>query len=121
MCRSTFAAETIAAAEALDELFLVTSLTSDTFDRMQKRVLVATPPTLCTDCRSLSVHVETRKLPVTEKRLMVEVSVITQCVDRDEVVLHWVATDVQQADTLTKHTASITLQNTLRDAVWNFE
>ena len=121
VCRSTFAAETIAAAEALDELFLVTSLTNDTFDRLRKRTLVDTPPTLCTDCRSLSDHVETRKLPVTEKRLMVELSVITECVDRDEVVLHWVATDVQLADALTKHTASITLANTLRDAAWTFE
>ena len=121
VCRSTFAAETIAAAEALDELFLVTSLTNDTFDRLRKRTLVATPPTLCTDCRSLSDHVETRKLPVTEKRLMVELSVITESVDRDEVVLHWVATDVQLADALTKHTASITLANTLRDAAWTFE
>ena len=66
-------------------------------------------------------HVETRKLPVTEKRLMVEFSVITECVDRDEVVLHWVVTDVQLADALTKHTASLTLQNALRDAVWTFE
>ena len=121
VCRSTFAAETIAAAEALDELFLVTSLTSDTFDRMQKRTLVATPPTLCTDCRSLSDHVETRKLPVTERRLMVELCVITESVDRDEVVLHWVATEVQLADALTKHTAPLTLQNALRDAVWTFD
>ena len=52
---------------------------------------------------------------------MVELSVITESVDRDEVVLHWVATDVQLADALTKHTASITLANTLRDAAWTFE
>ena len=88
VCRSTFAAETIAAAEALDELFLVRSLTNDTFNRMKEELLVISPPIMCTDCRSLLDHVESRKLPVTEKRLMVDLSVITESVDKDQVVLH---------------------------------
>ena len=49
VCQSTFAAETIAVAEALDDLFLVKSLTNDTFDRMKEKLLVASPPILCTD------------------------------------------------------------------------
>ena len=120
VCRSTFAAETLAAAEAMDELFLLKSLFNDTFGRMKNKNICDSPPTLNTDCRSLYDHVKNRKLPVSEKRLMVELSALSESVENGEVVLHWVPTDVQLADALTKHTASITLHNALRAGVWTF-
>ena len=104
----------------MDELFLLKSLFNDTFGRMKNKNICDSPPTLYTDCRSLYDHVKNRKLPVSEKRLMVELSALSESVENGEVVLHWVPTDVQLADALTKHTASITLHNALRAGVWTF-
>ena len=120
VCRSTFAAETMAATEAMDELFMLKSLFNDTFGRMKNKKILDSPPILNTDCRSLYDHVENRKLPVTEKRLMVELSALSEGVENGEVVLHWVPTEVQLADALTKHTTSLTLQNALRAGACTF-
>ena len=87
---------------------------------MKDKNIRDSPPTLNTDCRSLYDHVKNRKLPVSEKRLMVELSALSESVENGEVVLHWVPTDVQLADAPTKHTASITLHNPPCAAVWTF-
>ena len=110
----------MAATEAMDELFMLKSLFNDTFGRMKNKKFLDSPPILNTDCRSLYDHVKNRKLPVTEKRLMVELSALSEGVENGEVVLHWVPTDVQLADALTKHTTSLTLQNALRAGQWTF-
>ena len=73
VCRSTFAAETMAATEAMDEMFMLKSLFSDTFGHMKNKQILDSSPILNTNCCSLCDHVANRKLPVTGKRLMVDV------------------------------------------------
>ena len=110
----------MAATEAMDELFILKSLFDDTFGRLKSRHIKMAPPTLNTDCRPLYDHVAGSKLPVTEKRLMVELNALSEGVERKEVVLNWVPTNVQLADALTKHGASVVLFNALRDGEWVF-
>ena len=49
---------------------------------------------------------------------MVELSALSESLENGEVVLHGVPTDVQLADALSKHTASITLHNALHNPRW---
>ena len=79
----------------------------------KNKTISDTPPILNTDCCSLFDHISKKKLPVSEKRLMVELSAPSEAVDRGEVTLHWVPTDAQLADPVTKHTYAVPLQKAL--------
>ena len=63
VCRSTFAAETLAAAEAMDELFLLKSLFNDTFGRMKNKNICDFPPTLNTGVIPCTIMLRTVNSP----------------------------------------------------------
>jgi hypothetical protein len=106
ICRSTFAAETMVASDALDEMFVLRQIWQSLMGEIPTTVLK-------TDCRSLYDHVLHRK-QVTEKRLTVDLAAITESIALQELNrLEWVATDRQLADALTKHTTALQLIQSL--------
>ena len=93
--KSTFAGETLACSACVDEMFLISNW-------MREFVGKGMPVTLQTDCASLFDHIYLQKA-VSEKRLLVELSVIKEAIAAGEVTnLKWVPTNSQLADTLTK-------------------
>lgn len=93
--RSTMAGETLACAQALDNLFPITSVT-------EKLFLRDLPVLVRIDCRSCFDHLRGHK-NLTEKRLVVEIQAIKEMVEQGIVTqVQWVPSERELADTLTK-------------------
>ena len=94
VARSTLAAETLSAVEAIDAALLLRNQINE--------ILSVTPSvTLYTDCRSLHENVHTSKI-VTDKSLRVSASYVRQLVNNGEIKVCWVDSHHQLADSLTK-------------------
>ena len=110
VCRSTFAAETMACCEGLEAGQFVRSFLATTFSGKLRRIeeLYGNRLHCFSDCRSLYDHVHRQGLPriPSDKRLAVDLAAIRQMIDREQQngreLLHWVPTNVQLADILTK-------------------
>ena len=110
VARSTFAAETLVAVDAMDESValnqLLTWLTGWTV-----------PVNLRVDCKSLHDHIYKSK-GCTEKRLVVELESIKQAIRNEDINrVDWVETTQQLADALTKKMTPIHLLRVLRTGV----
>ena len=98
--RSTLAAETLAAVDALDSAFLVSKLLSEFLGETENREI-----DLFTDNKSLYDNVNTSNL-VSDKRLRVDISAVREMVIEDRVNFKWISGKIQLADVLTKKGAS---------------
>ena len=98
--RSTLAAETLAAVDALDSAFLVSKLLSEFLGEKENREI-----DLFTDNKSLYDSVNTSNL-VSDKRLRVDISAVREMVVEDRVNFKWISGKIQLADVLTKKGAS---------------
>ena len=106
VCRSTFAAETMIASDALDDLFVLRDLWLGLFGTNPVTVLK-------TDFHSLYDHVFHGK-QVTEKRLTVDLAAISESLQLQELGrFEWIPTNDQLADVLTKHTTAVQLLSSL--------
>ena len=94
--RSTLAAETLAAMDALDSAFLIARILSELLSEEKNREI-----RVYTDNKSLHDVTRTSHL-VEDKRLRIEVSALREMLEKDNVSLHWVNSDAQLADALTK-------------------
>ena len=94
--RSTLAAETLAATDALDSAYLVSKLLADFLCEKKTREIE-----LITDNKSLYEAVKTSNL-LMDKRLRVEISSLREMVEKDMVNVKWVGAAEQLADALTK-------------------
>ena len=111
VARSTLAAETMAAVEALDAAYMVASILKELLGEKKNREI-----RLFVDNKSLFDAVKTCNL-VSDKRLRVDLAAIREMIEKDDVALMWVAASYQLADVLTKNGASKTrLLNVLRSA-----
>lgn len=95
ICRSTLAAECLAAADAVDRgLYISEMLTAILPNKV--RLVVKT------DCRSLVDTVKANRR-LTEKRLAIDVALLAELLANGQLWgLQWVATSQQLADALTK-------------------
>ena len=98
--RSTLAAETLAAIEALDSAYLVAKLLSEFLSEKNTREI-----DIFTDNKSLYDAVGTSNL-VVEKRLRVDIAALREMLEKDNVNFKWVESSHQLADALTKKGAS---------------
>ena len=98
--RSTLAAETLAATDALDSAYLVSKLLAEFLSENKTREIE-----LITDNKSLYEVVNTSNL-LMDKRLRVEISSLREMVEKDKVSVKWVNAAEQLADVLTKKGAS---------------
>ena len=100
--RSTLAAETLAAVESLDAAFFVSNLVSEVlFAEKGAKVEML----LFTDNKSLHDAVHTTNV-IGDKRLRVDISALREMIERREFTMHWIESDKQVADVLTKKGAS---------------
>ena len=91
-------------------MFLISNL-------MREIVGKGMPVTIRTDCASLLDHIYLQK-PVSEKRLLVELSVMKDAIAADEVMnLERVPTNSQLADALTKSGYNYRFLRTLSNAI----
>ena len=110
VCRSTFAAETMACCEGLEAGQFVRSFLATTLQGRLCRIeeLYGHNLHCFSDCRSLYDHVHRQGLPrlPSDKRLAIDLAAIRQMMDQEQrggrQLLHWVPTHVQLADILTK-------------------
>ena len=95
VARSTFAAETLMATDAIDATYPLQYLWMEVFGERIR--------TECyTDCHSLYDHVHLHK-QITEKRLLVEINSIRESIATGELDdLKWIHSKAQYADGLTK-------------------
>ena len=140
VCRSTFAGETMACGDALEtSLFVRSLLLSFLHGRfvLEKDAGKWIDIHLCTDCKSLfdHLHKEGVPRPPSERRLAIDLAAIRQSLlqeakhqwkrmygdgsvrpDRPrKLPLHWVPTDKQLADILTKKMRAVAWWNAVRD------
>ena len=107
VCRSTFGAETMSCAEALESVqYLRSFMESLLSGKLTKTDECTTPVRMLTDCRSLYDHLSREGIPrlPREKRLALDLACIRQAL-RDELQLlrlAWLPTEAQLADILTK-------------------
>ena len=95
VCRSALTAETLAASEALDAAFVVKEMMEDVLHSDRVEI------DLYTDSKSLYDTVRTSNV-LADKRLMIDIAAIREMVDRKQIEVHWVDTNEQLADGLTK-------------------
>ena len=109
--KSTFGGETLSCTAALDDLFHIANAL--------KAIIKTTPipVTLRTDCASLWDHIYLKK-QVTEKRLLVELSLIRDYIESGDVQnLEWIETSRQLADELTKSKSPVLLTRCLNSGI----
>ena len=95
VARSTLTAETLAATEAVDTAFALKR-------SLEEILKVALPPIqLMVDNKSLLDAVGTSNT-LSEKRLMIDISVLRQMIERGELEVKWISTECQLANVLTK-------------------
>ena len=95
--KSTLAAETLAASDALDNAYYLAEILSEILFRNSRDI----PIRLMLDNKSLFDNVHSVK-NVSEKRLRIDIAIIKELVSEDRLVLEWVKTTCQLADALTK-------------------
>ena len=95
--RSTLAAETLAASDAVDNAFYLSKLLSELIFAGKKSI----PIKVMVDNRSLRDNVYSVK-NVSEKRLRFDIGSIKELVSQEKIVMQWVPTNNQLADGLTK-------------------
>ena len=101
VCRSTLAAETSAADTSVDRCMYLAYLLSEMLQNCPSFQLESLPRTLhVTDCKSLYDCVAAENPSTEEKRVIISIRAIQQHVSRDQI--HWVPTELQWADALTK-------------------
>ena len=95
VARSTLTAETLAAIEAVDAAYAMKRFIETVF-------MCKLPPIdVYVDNKSLYDSVQTTN-SLAEKRLMVDMAALREMVEKKEICMHWVPTDKQLADVLTK-------------------
>lgn len=101
VCRSTLAAESVAADSAADRIaFLQYSLGELIFLEPAHRVGPRLRAILATDCKSLFDSITAPNPTVEDKRSLVNIRSIQEVISRHAI--HWVPTRLQRADSLTK-------------------
>ena len=100
VARSSLAAETLAAVEALDEAYLISVLLQEFLGEKKPREI-----DLITDNKSLYDAVHTSNL-LLDKRLRVDIAALREMVEKNEVNFKWTESSHQLADALTKRGAS---------------
>ena len=95
--KSTLAAETLAAADAIDNAYYLGEILSQFLFKNEKDI----PIELYVDNRSLYDNVFSVK-NVAEKRLRIDIATIKELVTEEKLNVNWVETKYQLADVLTK-------------------
>eukprot|EP00971_Amphidinium_carterae_P349931 6491302-Amphidinium_carterae.2 len=105
--KSTLAAEACAASIGLDRLCFVQTAWATTNDQKghwMDKLVTGEPGQLCTDCRSLHDHLNTSSSgTLQEKRVLLDIADIRQCVDNNSVRISWIPTQCMLSDVLTKY------------------
>ena len=96
--KSTLAAETLAATEAVDMAYYIGNVLSQVIHNVEKNII---PIELVVDNRSLHDNVYSTK-NVSEKRLRIDLAVLKQMINEDEFKVIWTESKYQLADILTK-------------------
>ena len=111
--KSTLAAETLAASDAIDNAYYLAEILSEILFRNDRDISIK----LMVDNKSLFDNVYSVK-NVNEKRLRIDIAVIKELVSEDRLVLEWVETKCQLADVLTKKEVNpIKLNNVLQSGL----
>ena len=95
--RSTLAAETLAASDAIDNAYYLAKVFSEIIFGSSRKI----PIVLMVDNKSLAENVYTMK-NVQEKRLRIDLAAIKELIVEGRLELCWVDTKQQIADALTK-------------------
>ena len=95
--KSTMAAETLALVDGLEAAFMISQVCGEIINGDDKGLKVVG----VTDNKSLKEAAYSSRL-LEDRRLMVEISIIRQMINRSEVDLIWVETKKQVSDVLTK-------------------
>ena len=95
--KSTLAAETLAASDAIDNAYYFAEILSEILFRNNRDISIR----LMVDNKSMFDNVYSVK-NVSEKRLRIDIAIIKELVSEDRLVLEWVETKCQLADVLTK-------------------
>ena len=98
--KSTLAAETLAATEAVDSAFMISKILCEILDEKSNREIV-----VHTDNKSLYDTVRTSNVAA-DKRLRVDIAYLRETVEKDNVSFKWIESSSQIADALTKQGAS---------------
>lgn len=95
VARSTLTAETLAAVEAVDAAVLLKKM-------IEEVVMYEMPAiTVYVDNKSLYDTTKTSNV-LADKRLMVDMAALREMIDRKEIIIKWISTQLQLADVLTK-------------------
>ena len=111
--KSTLAAETLAASDAIDNAYYLSEILSEILFRNNRDISIR----LMVDNKSLFDNVYSVK-NVSEKRLRIDIAIIKELVSEDRLVLEWVETKCQLADVLTKKGVNpVKLNNVLQSGI----
>ena len=98
--KSTLAAETLAATEAVDSAYMINELLSEILPESGNRKII-----VHTDNKSLYDTVRTSNV-TSDKRLRVDIASLRETIEKDGVSMKWIQSEHQLADALTKQGAS---------------
>ena len=102
--KSTLAAETLAASEAVDACYYLGQILSEI---LYNGSYVNKFPIICNvDNKSLYENVYSTK-NVAEKRLRIDLAIIKQMIHKEEMSMNWVESSFQISDCLTKRGANV--------------
>ena len=104
---NTLAAETLSVSEALDYAFFYAKSYGEV---LYNKNDVTIPITCITDSKSLYKASQTTH-QITQKRLLIDISIIREMIEKKEIKLKWIETKYQLANSLTKIGASNKLLN----------
>ena len=109
--RSTLAAEALGMLDGIDGAVFIASLYSEIlYGKINESEI---PMEVVTDNRSLVDALDSSK-PVADKRLRIDISALKEAIKQHQIKCHWVPTELQLADCLTKLGASsLKLMNTI--------
>ena len=111
MTKSPLASEVSAIADAADSGHLIASMVKEIYKLESTQKIM-----LYTDSKSLKQNFESTKV-IQDPRLRVDMARLKQMVDRAEIEVRWVPSQLQLADSLTKKGASADqLKKVLRGA-----
>ena len=96
--KSTIAAETLAATEGIDTAIYLSNVISQIVFNHKH---VSIPVKLYIDNRSLYENVNSTK-NMSEKRLRIDIAIMKELVNNNTLKIHWIETNNQIADVLTK-------------------
>ena len=112
--KSTLAAETLAAADAVDMAFYLGNMLSHVLYNVGKNVI---PIELFVDDHSLYDNVYSTK-NVSEKRLRIDIAILKQMVHEGELKIFWMESKSQLADILTKKGVKFKLMKVLESRLF---